>query len=63
VNKLRLLEQGNKTVDEYVQEFKRAVRENGYEKRALVEEFKRKLSGVVRRRLAKAETSPTTITQ
>jgi len=28
-----------------------------------VEEFKRELSGVVKRRLAEAETSPTTITQ
>jgi len=63
VDELKLLEQGNKTVDEYIQEFKRAARGSGYEGRALVEEFKRGLSGVVRRRLAEAETPPTTITQ
>ena len=63
VDELRLLEQGSKTVDEYVQEFRRAARESGYEGRALVEEFKRGLNGVVRRRLVEAETPPTTITQ
>ena len=62
VDELRILEQGGRTVDEYVQEFKRAARGSGYEGRALVEEFKRGLNGTIRRRLAKAETSPTTIT-
>ena len=56
VDKLRLLEQGEKTVDKYVQEFKRAARRSGYKGRALVEEFKRGLNGVVRRRLVEAET-------
>ena len=63
VDELRVLEQGGKTVDEYVQEFRRAARGSGYEGRALVEEFKRGLSGVIRRRLAEAEVPPTTITQ
>jgi len=63
VDKLRALEQGGKTVDEYVQEFRRAARGSGYEERALVEEFKRGLNGAIRRRLAEAETPPTTITQ
>ena len=63
VDELRVLEQGGRTVDEYVQEFKRAARGSGYEGRALVEEFKRGLSGTIRRRLAEAETPPTTITQ
>ena len=39
-------------MDEYVQEFRRAARGSGYERRVLVEEFKRELNGVVRRRLA-----------
>ena len=47
----------------YVQEFKRAARGSGYKGRVLVEKFKRGLSRVVRRKLAEAETSPTTITQ
>ena len=50
-------------MDEYVQEFRRAVRGSGYKGRALVEEFKRGLNGVIRRRLAEAEIPPTTITQ
>jgi len=63
VDELRVLEQGGRTVDEYMQEFKRAARGSGYEGRALVEEFKRELNGTIRRRLAEAETSPTTIIQ
>ena len=63
VDELRLLEQGSKTVDEYIQEFRRATRGSGYKGRALVEKFKRGLSGVIRRRLAEAEMPPTTIVQ
>jgi len=63
VDELRVLEQEGKTVDEYVQEFRRAARGSGYEGRALVEEFKRGLNRVVRRRLAEAKMPPTTITQ
>ena len=40
VDKLRVLEQGEKMVDKYVQEFRRTARGSSYEKRALVEEFK-----------------------
>ena len=60
VDELRVLEQGGKTVDKYVQEFRRAARGSDYEGRALVEEFKRGLNRV-RRRLAEAKSSPTTI--
>jgi len=37
---LRKLEQGGRTMEEFVQEFKRAARESGYKGRPLVEEFK-----------------------
>jgi len=37
---LRKLEQGGKTMEEFVQEFKQATRGSGYEGRPLVEEFK-----------------------
>ena len=37
---LRKLEQGGRTMEEFVQEFKRAARGSGYEERPLVEEFK-----------------------
>jgi len=63
VNELRVLEQGGKTVDKYVQEFRRAVRESDYKGRALVKEFKRGLNGAIRRRLAEAKMPPTTIVQ
>jgi len=36
---LRKLEQGGRTMEEFVQEFKRAARGSGYEGRPLVEEF------------------------
>ena len=63
VDELRVLEQGSKTVDGYMQEFRRAARDSGYEGRALVEEFKRGLNRVIRRRLAEAEMPLTTIGQ
>jgi len=31
VNELRVLEQGRKTIDKYVQEFRRVAKESGYE--------------------------------
>jgi len=60
---LRKLEQGGKTMEEFVQEFKRAARESGYEGRPLVEEFKRGMNGEIRRKLMEAENSPTSIKQ
>jgi len=44
-DELRLLVQGPRTCNEYVQEFKRAARGSGYEGRALIDEFKRGLNG------------------
>ena len=44
VDELRLLVQGSRTCNKYVQEFKRAARESRYEGRALVKEFKRGLN-------------------
>ena len=61
VDELRTLEQGGQTCDEYVQIFKKVSRGSGYEGRPLIEEFKRELSGNIRRRLAEAEAPPTTI--
>ena len=40
VAELRKLEQGGRTMEEFVQEFKRAARGSRYEGRPLVEEFK-----------------------
>ena len=41
VVELRRLEQEGKTMEKFVQEFRRAARGSGYEGRLLVEEFKR----------------------
>ena len=55
VAELRKLEEGEKTMEEFVQEFKRAARGSGYEKQPLVEEFKRGMNGAIRRKLMEAE--------
>ena len=55
VAELRKLEQERKTMEEFVQEFKRAARGSGYEGRPLIEEFKRGMNRVIRRKLMEAE--------
>ena len=60
---LRKLEQGGKTMEEFVQEFKRAARGSGYEGRPLVEEFKRGMNGGIQRKLMKTENLPASIEQ
>ena len=47
ITKLKRLEQGGKTIEEFVQEFRRAARRNGYERRHLVEEFKKGMNGTI----------------
>jgi len=61
IEQLRTIEQGNRMCDKYVQEFKKVARGSGYEGQPLIEEFKRELSGVLRRKLAEAEEPLTTI--
>jgi len=60
---LRKLEQGGKMMEEFVQEFKRAMRGSGYERRPLVEEFKRGINGGIRRKLMEVENLPASIEQ
>jgi len=60
---LRRIEQGGKTMEEYVQEFKRIARGSRYEGRLLVEEFKRGMNRGIRRKLMEAENPPTLIEQ
>ena len=55
VAELRKIEQGGKTMEEFVQEFKRVARESSYKGRPLVEEFKRGMNGGIRRKLMEAE--------
>ena len=60
---LRRMEQGGKTMEEFVQEFKRAARGSGYEGRPLVEEFKKGINRGIRRKLMESENPPTSIEQ
>ena len=52
---LRKLEQGGKTMEEFVQKFKKAARESGYEGRPLIEEFKRGMNREIRKKLMESE--------
>jgi len=52
---LRKLEQGGKTIEEFVQEFKKIARGSGYERQPLVEEFKRGMNRAIRRKLMEVE--------
>ena len=60
---LRKLEQGGRTMEEFMQEFKRTARGSRYEGRPLVEEFKRGINGGIRRKLMEAENLPASIEQ
>ena len=57
------MKQEGKTIEEFVQEFKQTARGSRYEGRPLVEEFKRKMSETIRKKLIEAERPPTSIEQ
>ena len=47
VAELKKLEQNGKTMEEFVQKFRKAARESGYEDRPLIEEFKRGINATI----------------
>ena len=55
VVELRRLEQRGRTIEEFVQEFRRATRESGYKGRPLIEEFKKRINRMIRKKLMEAE--------
>jgi len=61
IEQLWTIEQGGRTCNKYMQEFKKVARGSSYKGRPLIKEFKRGLNGAIRRKLAKAEELPTTI--
>ena len=63
VAELKRVEQGGKTMEEFVQEFRRVARGSSYKRRALVEEFKREMSRAIRRKLMETERLPSSIEQ
>jgi len=60
---LRKLEQRGRTIEEFVQEFKKVARDSEYEERPLMEEFKRGMNGAIRRKLIEAKNQPGSIEQ
>ena len=42
-------------IEEFIQEFRRAVRDNKYKKRLLVEEFKREMNRTIRKKFIKTK--------
>ena len=55
VAELKKIEQGGRTMKEFVQDFKRTARESSYEGCPLIEEFKRGMNRSIRRKLMEAE--------
>jgi len=63
VVELKRLEQGGKTMEKFIQEFRRVARESGYKRRPLVEEFKRDMNRMICQRLIKLEWQSSSIEQ
>jgi len=63
VTELKRLEQGGKTIEEFVQEFRRAVRESKYEGQPLIEKFKHSINSIILQRLIESKCQPSTINQ
>ena len=47
IAELKRLKQGGKKIKKFMQEFRRVARDSGYEKRPLVEEFKRDMDEMI----------------
>ena len=60
---LKQVEQRDRKIEEFVQEFRRAVRESEYRGRLLAEEFKCNLNKTIWQRLMELECQPGTIEQ
>jgi len=63
VAELKKIEQGGRTIKEFVQDFKRTARGSGYEEHPLIEEFKWSMNRSIRRKLMEAENQPSSIEQ
>ena len=61
VTELKRIEQEERTIEEFVQDFKRIARGSRYKECLLIKEFKRSMNGSIRRKLMEAESQLTTI--
>ena len=60
---LKRLEQEGRTMEKFIQEFRKVARGSKYKGRLLIEEFKRGMKEMIRRKLMEAERPPTSIEQ
>ena len=58
IEELKKIEQWSRTMEKFVQDFRRIVRESGYERRLLVEEFKWRINGVIQQKIIESEYPP-----
>jgi len=63
VAELKKIEHGSRIIEKFLQEFRRVAREGRYEERLLIEEFKRGMNEMIRRKLIKTEKLPRSIKQ
>ena len=63
VIELKRMEQEEKLMEEFVQDFKRVAKESRYKECPLIEEFKQGINKSIRRKLIEAENQPSSIEQ
>jgi len=63
VAELKKIEQEGRTIEEFVQDFKKTVRGSSYEGHLLIEEFKWSMNRSIRRKLMEAKNQPGSIEQ
>jgi len=63
VAELKKIEQGGRTMEEFVQDFKRTTSESSYKGCPLIEEFKQDMNRSIRRKLMEVENQPGSIEQ
>ena len=61
VAKFKRVEQEERMMEEFVQEFRRVARKSGYKRRVLVEKFKREMNKVIRKKFIDIERLPKSI--
>jgi len=61
VVELKRAEQRRKIIKEFVQEFRKVARGSKYERRHLVEKFKREMNRIIHKKLMELEQQPTLI--
>ena len=63
IAELKRLKQGEKIIEEFVQEFQRAAKESRYERRPLIKKFKYSMNSIIQQKLIKLECQPDIIKQ